>query len=70
MNMAKKDNDDPDRVRPPQRGNDERITGQEKKSKVVNFKFLKVWKFGSYLFENFLKLCQKKNMSLRTFLNK
>ena len=28
--MAKKDNHDPDRVRPPQRGNDKSITGQEK----------------------------------------
>ena len=36
MNMAKKDNDDPDRVRPPQRGNDERITGQEKNTIKYN----------------------------------
>ena len=28
--MAKKDDDDPERVRPPQRGNDERRKGQEK----------------------------------------
>ena len=32
MNKAKKDNDDPDMVRPPQRGNDERIIGQEKRA--------------------------------------
>ena len=32
MDMAKKYDDDPDRVRPPQRGNDERRIGQEKKS--------------------------------------
>ena len=31
MYLAKTDDDDPDRVRPPQRGNDERRIGQGKK---------------------------------------
>ena len=33
MYMAEKDDDDPDRVRPPHRGNDERRIGQEKTCK-------------------------------------
>ena len=32
MDMAKKYDDDPDRARPPQRSNDERRIGQEKKT--------------------------------------
>ena len=34
MDMAKKYDDDPDRVRPPQRGNDKRTIGQEGKKKT------------------------------------
>ena len=52
MGMAKKYDDDPDRVRPPQRGNDERRIGQEKEktneTNETNFKkydTLKIWVF-------------------------
>ena len=42
MNMAKVDNDDPDRVRPPLRGKDESKIGQEKNTQGHNkiFAFL------------------------------